>query len=63
MRIYRSVIRAIEPGHVDEFYFSGDRQSVTVIEDTDARDTGILDHRGNPIYAVNEIGPIGFNKA
>lgn len=32
----------------------------TVHEDTDPRDTGLLDWTGTKIYAVSEIEPIGF---
>lgn len=62
MRVYRSQVRSIEPGHVGYGYWTEQPASVTVFEDTDARDTGLLDVRGNRIVSRNEIGPIGFNR-
>lgn len=36
-------------------------ETLVVFEpDDNSRKTGIVDVRGNPIYAVSEIGPIGF---
>jgi hypothetical protein len=35
--------------------------TLTVFEpDDNSRKTGIVDHRGHPIYAVSQTGPIGF---
>lgn len=64
MKVYRSVarIKAIEPSHVGEGYWHRDQGNITVYADDTARDTGLLDVRGNPIISREEIGPIGFNK-
>lgn len=37
-----------------------DYLSRTVIEDTDAIDTGLIDKRGTPIYLVSRMDQIGF---
>ena len=64
MKVYRAVARprAIEPGHVCETYWANQPASITVIEDDNRRDTGLLDERGNPIVSCEVIGPIGFGK-
>jgi hypothetical protein len=35
-------------------------RSITVHEDNDAEDTGLLDHRGHPIFRMPEKGKLGF---
>ncbi len=35
-------------------------ETLTVIEDDDAEDTGILDAQGNAIYRMSERVPAGF---
>lgn len=64
MRVYRSIARpkAIEPGHVDRFYWDNGHQTITVHEDDTPRDTGLLDAYGNPIMAFNVTAPIGFGR-
>lgn len=64
MKIYKSVarVRAIEPGHVCETYWANQPTSITVIEDDNQHDTGLLDERGNPIVSCEVIGPVGFNR-
>lgn len=62
MKVYR--VRAISPWHVEEGYWDDGRdRSITVFEADGSRNTGLLDHRGNPIFSVNEIGPIGFARS
>lgn len=34
--------------------------SLSAIEDNDPVSTGLLDHRGNPLYRVKERGKLGF---
>lgn len=63
MRVYRSVVRAIEPSHAPDYYWENGHQSITVLEDDTARNTGILDERGNPIMSQNVMAPIGFNRS
>lgn len=55
--------KAIEPQHVDDGYWNRSQDAITVFEsDGRARDTGLLDYRGNPIMSVENTGPIGFGK-
>jgi hypothetical protein len=65
MREYRAFprgIRAIEPSHIDDGYWSNSPATITVHTEETSVNTGLLDSRGNPIYSVNRIGPIGFNR-
>lgn len=59
MLVYRSVRR---PKSEDDWYPDpGPNTSITVHEsDGSGKDTGVLDHRGNPIMAFNVVGPVGF---
>ena len=65
MKIYRAIsrARAIEPSHVDEGYWSNTPQTITIYERDGYRDTGLLDHMGNPIVSTEAIAPIGFNRS
>jgi hypothetical protein len=53
-----------EPGECElPFRLSRERVTAQVVErEPCARRTGLLDHRGNAIYAVDEMLPIGFGK-
>lgn len=61
MKVYRSV-RAIEPGHVDPYYWDKGSQTITILEDDTPRNTGLLDATGNPIVSCNVMQPIGFGR-
>lgn len=64
MKVYRSAVRAIEPGHVDRFYWDNGHQSITVIEDAvSPHDTGLLDERGRKIMCTEVMDPVGFNRS
>jgi hypothetical protein len=65
MRVYQTAVRrikAIEPSHVDDYYWAQSPASITVLQDDTPRDTGLLDERGNPIMSVEVMQPIGFTR-
>jgi hypothetical protein len=47
---------------IDPYWEPGPFISITVHEDDKVRSTGILDHRGNEIFAFPDKHPIGFNR-
>lgn len=45
---------------MDQQMMRFDYPRFTIVEESDGRNTGIVDVRGNPIYAVSQAEPIGF---
>lgn len=48
---------------IDPYWEPGPFVSITVHEDDEVRDTGLLDHRGHQIFAFPDKHPIGFNRS
>lgn len=60
-RRYSIAPKAVE---FEPYFDPGPQLSITVFEpDAISKPTGILDPRGNMIYAQDCIGPIGFNRS
>lgn len=59
MKTYRAIPRArFDPGLGAEVH---DSMGAFVIEqEPRCRDTGLLDASGTPLFAIEEMGPIGF---